>query len=57
MCSVNVMEMKVIMGKKKEKEEVGGKEEEELRGRGRDRDKRIEMHEILFNCQIVEVTI
>jgi len=30
MCSVNVLEMKVIMGKKKEKEEVGGKEEEEV---------------------------
>ena len=29
MCSINVLEMKVIMGKKK-KEEVGGKEEEEV---------------------------
>ena len=38
-------------------ERRGGKEEEEMRGRGRDRDKRIEMNEILFNCQIVEVTI
>lgn len=28
MCSINVLEMKVIMGKKKE--EVGGKEEEEV---------------------------
>lgn len=35
----------------------GGKEEEEMRGRGSDRDKRIEMNETLFNCQIVEVTI
>lgn len=30
MCSINVLEMKVIMGKKKEKEEVRGKEEEEV---------------------------
>ena len=27
------------------------------RGRGREREERIEMNETLFNCQIVEVTI
>lgn len=36
-----------------------GKEGEKMRrrGRGREREERIEMNETLFNCQIAEVTI